>query len=144
MVRRYSLWIALAASLAASPLAAQTADPALAARAAKRFPQPVRVGDLIDRDVLLPKEYQTVLGRVAAVARRDGALVLIVRFGGVLGFGARPIAVPMDAVALLGEHVAILDFTPDQLRTFPTAETASLAPLPANDTIRVGLARPFH
>ena len=141
MVGRSSFWMTLI--VATLPVAhAQTVDAALVERAAKRFPQPVRVGDLIERDVLLPKEYQTVLGRVAAVARRGDGVVLVVRFGGVLGFGARPIAVPMEAVVLLGEHVAIMDFTPEQLRTFPTVD--ALPTLASNETIRVGLARPFH
>ena len=39
----------------------------LAARAARRFPQPVRVGDLLGRDVLQPIEAQPVLGHQVAV-----------------------------------------------------------------------------
>ncbi|MGD0108109.1 MAG: hypothetical protein ABSC06_29360 [Rhodopila sp.] len=39
----------------------------LANSAAMRFPQPVRVGDLLDRDVLEPVESQTVLGTVGMV-----------------------------------------------------------------------------
>lgn len=118
--------------------------PTLAERTAKRFPQPVRVGDLIGRQVLEPTEAQHVLGRVGTIVRHaDGSLAVIVRFGGVLGIGTRPIAVPVEAVALMGEYVAILDFTPDQLEGFPTSADAgpSLAP---DDVIRVGLAKPFH
>jgi hypothetical protein len=36
----------------------------LAASAAMRFPQPVRVGDLLGREVLQPVESQNVLGTV--------------------------------------------------------------------------------
>ena len=142
------LWIVLVLSSGAA--LAQDAAPApkptsLAERAARRFPQPVRVGDLIGRDVLKPTEAQPVLGDVMAVVRRkDGSQDVIVRVGGVLGIGARPIAVPVEAVALMGEYVAIMDFTPDQLRAFPTFDSAGDAPLGADETIRVGIVRPFH
>jgi hypothetical protein len=119
--------------------------PTLAERQARRFPQPVRVGDLVGRDVLKPIEAQPVLGHVAAVVRRgDGGLDVIVRFGGVLGFGARPIAVPMEAMALMGPFMAVMDFTPEQLRTFPTADATALPPVAADETIRVGIVKPFH
>jgi hypothetical protein len=119
--------------------------PTLAERAARRFPQPIRVGDLINRQVLQPTEAQHVLGRVAAIRwRGDGGIEMIVRLGGVLGIGARPIAVPIEAVALLGEYVAVMDFTPQQLQTFPTASEASVIPLAPEEVIRVGLVKPFH
>jgi hypothetical protein len=78
------------------------------------------------------------------VRRKDGGLVMIIRFGGVFGIGARAIAVPLDAVALMGEYVAVMDFTPDQLRAFATDDGAADTPLSANDTIRVGIVKPFH
>lgn len=142
------LFAALLVSTAFAPMPLATALGAdssnLSDRAAKRFPQPVRVGDLIGRQVLEPTEAQHVLGRVAAIVRRpDGSMIMIVRFGGVLGIGTRPIAVPVEAIALLGEYVAIIDFTPEQLSGFPTAVEAG-PPLAPNDVIRVGLAKPFH
>ncbi len=105
----------LAALLLAIPVCAQDAGPA-----ARRFPQPVRVGDLIHRQVLRPVEWQTVLGRVDGVARRADGAVLVVGdardagWRGALGLGARPVAVPSDALALLGEHLAVMDLPPDQ------------------------------
>jgi hypothetical protein len=114
-------------------------------RAARRFPQPVRVGDLLRRQVLRPVEQQNVLGRVAGVARRpDGAVLIVVSLGGVLGVGTRPVAVPVEATALLGEHLALLDLTLGQLRALPTFDTAGTTPLSADQTIVVGLTRPFH
>jgi hypothetical protein len=128
-------------SLATAPGATMAT---LAERAAKRFPQPVRVGDLIGRQVLEPTEAQHVLGRVAAIVRHDdGTMDMIIRFGGMLGIGTRLIAVPIEAVALLGEHVAIIDFTPEQLQGFPTAPQTDPS-LPVSNIIRVGLAKPFH
>jgi len=120
-------------------------EPDLAARAAGRFPQPVRVGDLLRRQVLRPVEQQNVLGRVASVVRRpDGAVLVVVSLGGVLGLGTRPVAVPVEAVALLGEHLALMDLTPEQLRALPTFDGAGAAPVPPDETTRVGLVRPFH
>jgi len=143
----------LAALLAvAAPVSAQEPPPAAseAARAAQRFPQPVEAGTLIHRQVLRPVEKQDVLGRVSAVVRRsDGALLIVVDardagWRGVLGLGARPVAVPADAMALLGEHLALMDLTPEQLRARPTFDPAGTAPVPPGDTIRMGLVRPFH
>lgn len=130
-----------------SALAQQPADPASppAERAAARFPQPVRVGDLLGKEVLRPVEAQNVLGRVAAIVRRlDGAVLIVVRLGGVLGLGARPVAVPVEATALLGPYLAVMDLSPGQLRALPTYDGAGAQTLPADETIRVGLTRPFH
>ncbi|MCJ2092057.1 hypothetical protein MKK67_05995 [Methylobacterium sp. J-072] len=117
----------------------------LAERAARRFPQPVRVGDLIDRPVLEPVEAQHVLGRVDAVTRDEtGGIAVIVRFGGWFGLGTRRIAVPVEAVALLGEYVAVIDFTPQQLGDFPTVSPQRAQVIDSEETIRVGLTKPFH
>ena len=127
----------------AAPASAQTRA-TYAEKAARRFPQPVRAGDLIGRDVLEPKERQNVLGRVAAIRRAgDGGIDLLLRTGGVLGFGTRLVAVPIEAMALLGKYVALLDLTPDELEKLPTAPDRG-QDVPADETIRVGLVRPFH
>jgi len=119
--------------------------PTLAERQERRFPQPVRVGELIGRDVLKPIEAQPILGRVLAVVRgKEGGLVVIVRYGGVLGFGSRPIAIPIEAMALMGEFMAVMDFTPAQLTTFPTSDGAGLQPIAPDEIIRVGIVKPFH
>jgi hypothetical protein len=64
-------------------------------------------------------------------------------YGGLLGIGARLIAVPIEAVALLGELVVVMDLSPQQLDLFPTAP-AEGGLLGADETIRVGLVKPFH
>ena len=128
-------------------LAQQPAPPgmSLAEAAARRFPQPVRVGDLLRRTVLQPLESQPILGHVVDVVRfADGTIAVVVNYGGVFGIGARPIAVPIDAMALLGDQMEILDFSPKQLSQFPTFTGAGAAPITPNETVRVGLARPSH
>lgn len=117
----------------------------LARSAAMRFPQPVRVGDLIGRDVLRPVESQDVLGRVRRIVRdATGRVLMVIDFGGFLGFGGRPIAVPADAVVLLGQDMEIVAFTPAQLRQFPTFSPAGTTDVPNGMIIKVGLAKPSH
>jgi hypothetical protein len=127
--------------------AQQPAPPgmSLAEAAARRFPQPVRVGDLLNRQVLRPVESQPVLGRVHDVVRQpDGTIDVVVNYGGLFGFFTRPIAVPVDAMVLLGQYMEIVDFTPQQLDKFATFDGAGATSLQAASIIRVGLARPSH
>jgi hypothetical protein len=93
------------------------------------LPQPVRAGDLLGRQLLRPIEAQHVLGRVAALVRQpDGAVLVVVNAGGLLGFGTRPVAVPLEAIALLGEHVALMDLSPGS--SVPCRISTRLAPRP--------------
>ncbi|MBV9076848.1 MAG: hypothetical protein JO048_05125 [Methylobacteriaceae bacterium] len=135
---------ALAQAPALAPTGAPALDlPALAAQTAKRFPQPVRVGDLLGRRLLEPKEAQPVLGRVTGVNRRaDGGIDLIVAAGGFLGFGAREVALPTEATALMGEYVALLGVPPEVLSKLPEARETS--PVPREERIRMGITKPFH
>lgn len=134
--------------LAAGAVYAQAPAPPgtdLAAFAARRYPQPVRVGDLIDRRVLQPLESRPVLGHVMSVVKSpDGATDIVVKFGGFLGFGGRLIAVPAIAMVLLGNELEILDFTPEQLKGFPTFDPTAAGTIAADQEIRIGLAHPSH
>ena len=117
----------------------------LAGFTAMRFPQPVRVGDLVGRDVLRPVESQNVLGRVRRLVRDgDGQIMVVVDFGGFLGFGRRPIAVPLDGMVLLGQDMEIVAFTPEQLRQFPTFSPSGTTDVADDTIIKVGLAKPSH
>ena len=136
-------WALLCATAAAAPAPTPAS---LAGAAARRFPQPVRVGTLLHRSVLQPVESQKVLGHVRAVVRSaDGTVELVVDEGGLLfGLDARPVAVPADALALQGPDLDLPGLTPAQLRALPTFDAASAAPLPDNATIMMGLAGPSH
>ena len=148
MPNRWLVVSAIAVLLACGAVRAQpSASPAtpLTEMAARRFPQPVRVGDLLRRTVLQPTEAQPKLGRVRdIVARADGAISVVMEYGGLFGFGARPIAVPVEAMALLGEYVQVVGFTPAQLDALATFDGAGATPLPPDRVIRVGLAKPSH
>jgi hypothetical protein len=131
----------------AGAAAQQPAPPGvdLAVFAGRRFPQPVRVGDLINRTVVRPLESRPVLGRVTDVIRAGNQRQQIVmRYGGLFGFGGRYIAVPIEAMALLGYELEVLDYTPRQLNAFPTFTATGTERLATNDVIRMGLARPSH
>lgn len=151
---RHGTAFALAALLSAPAAYAQSPAPggmppppgmSLAQSAAMRFPQPVRVGDLLRRDVLQPVESQAVLGTVQQLVRDPaGTVSVVIAFGGILGFGRRPIAVPVDAMVLLGNAMEVVAFTPEQLRGFPTFQADGTAPLPPEAVIKVGLAKPSH
>lgn len=129
----------VAADVPADPSAAT-----LARDAAGRHPQPVRVGQLIGEAVLQPVPSKRLLGRVRAVVRTGaGRTDVVVAYGGVLGFGTRPIAVPVDAMVLLGRTMEIVSYTPADLERFPTWNGAG-TPIPPDETIKVGLAKPSH
>ena len=120
-------------------------DRTLAQKAADRFPQPIQVGALLNRTVLEPVESQTKLGTVKTIVRApDKTIEAVVEYGGFWGFGARPIAVPIDAMVLLGLYMEIVDFDPGELKAFPTFEASGTTPLPRDMIIKVGLGKPAH
>jgi hypothetical protein len=91
-------------------------------------------------------DYDNTLGYVQrAVRTRDGKIQLIVRYGGWfgwIGWWQRPVAVPIELVAVLGPHVAALDMTPDQFQAAPTWQpSADVQELGPNESISVALTR---
>lgn len=117
----------------------------MAASAAMRFPQPVRVGDLLHRDVIEPVESQNYVGKVEQiVSASDGGLAAVITLGGFLGFSSRSVLVPVDALVLLGNVVEVDAFTPAQLRHLPTFSPGGTTPLAPDAIIKVGLAKPSH
>ena len=112
--------------------------------ATARFPQPVQVGQLIGRDVLQNLESQPVLGRVRSVVRGpSGQLSFVMSFGGWFGWGGRLVAVPLQALSLLGGYMVATGLTLDQLGRLPTYDGGG-TPLPPGNTITVGLTKPAH
>jgi hypothetical protein len=70
--------------------------------------------------------------------------MIVVDFGGFFGFGSHPIAVPVDAMVLLGQDMEIVAFTPEQLRQFPTFSPSGTTDIADDTIIKVGLAKPSH
>ncbi len=109
-------------------------------RMQRRFPQPVRVGDLINLRVL--DDNDSTIGFVRQVVRTpQGRIELIVSYGGWFGWGARPVAVPIEVVGILGRQLASLDMPAGEYKTAPTWQGTDAMALPDDATIRVALAR---
>src|SRR5215472_19106732 len=84
------------------------------ARFQRRFPQPVRAGDLVGLPVL--DDNDLTLGHVREVVRSpQGKIRLIVSYGdwlgGWLNWGGRQVAVPLEAVGIFGRQIAAMDMT---------------------------------
>jgi hypothetical protein len=106
----------------------------------RRYPQPVRVGDLIGLPVL--DDRSSTLGFVRHVVRTSaGKIELIVSYSRWFGWFGRPVAVPIEAVGIEGRQVASLDMARSEYAAAPTWQGRDAAALPDDATIRIALAR---
>lgn len=111
----------------------------------KRFPQPVRVGDLIGLPVL--DEGDSTIGYVREVARtQEGNVVLIVPYSAWFGWarterGKRPVAVPIETVAILAKQINALDMSRGDFDEAGTWEASRGKPLPAEEKTLIALGR---
>ncbi len=95
--------------------------------------------------MIQPVESQNFLGTVQQIVRgSDGTLVAVINLGGFLGFGSRPVSVPVNALVLVGQVVEVDAFTPSQLRQLPTFAPGTAVPLAPDTVIKMGLAKPSH
>jgi hypothetical protein len=112
-------------------------------RMSRRFPQPVRVGDLIGLPVL--DDSASTLGYVQQVVRSTtGQTELIVSYSkwfGWFGWFTRPVAVPIEATGIEGKQIVSLDMPAGEYAAAPTWQGQSATTLPGDDTIRIALAR---
>jgi hypothetical protein len=115
----------------------------MAERMKRRFPQPVRVGDLIGLPVLDGRS--STLGFVRQVVRTAaGNTQLIVsysRWFGWFGWFGRPVAVPIEVVGIEGRQLASLDMARSEYAAAPTWQGEDATALPNDATIRVALGR---
>jgi hypothetical protein len=106
----------------------------------RRFPQPVRVGDLVGLRVL--DDNDSTIGFVRDVVRTpQDKIKLIVTYGGWFGWGARPVAVPIEVVGILGRQIASLDMPRSDYVTAKTWQDQDATVLPNDASIRIALAR---
>jgi hypothetical protein len=109
-------------------------------RMLKRFPQPVRVGDLIGLPVL--NENASTLGYVRQVVRTpQGNIELIVSYSRFWGWFGRPVAVPLEVVGIAGRQLVSLDMDSSEYANAPTWQAKDATALPNDSTIRIALAR---
>jgi hypothetical protein len=106
----------------------------------RRFPQPVRVGDLIGLPVL--DDRSSTLGFVRQVVRTAaGNIQLIVSYSRWFGWFGRPVAVPIEVVGIEGRQLASLDMPRSEYAAAPTWKSRDATALPDDATIRIALAR---
>jgi PRC-barrel domain len=115
-------------------------EPTPEERMQRRFPQPVRVDFLIGLPVL---DWQdSTLGFVKDVVRTPaGKIELVVPYGGWFGRGGRPVAVPIEGVAILARQIAALDMGPEQFKAAPTWTAADGQPIAPTETIKIAITR---
>jgi hypothetical protein len=111
---------------------------------ARTFQQPVRVGDLIGRDVIAPLESQDLLGHVTKLVQHDDDVTIVMSYGGHFGFGTHLVCVPADALALTGYALQAKDISTNELDKLPPCDGTGDAPLDANASIKMKLAKPAH
>ena len=112
----------------------------MAERMNRRFPQAVRVGDLIGLPVL--DDRSSTLGFVRKVVRTAaGKTVLIVSYSRWFGWFGRPVAVPIEVVGIEGRQLASLDMPRSEYAAAPTWQGQDAVVLPDDATIRIALGR---
>jgi sporulation protein YlmC with PRC-barrel domain len=109
-------------------------------RMSRRYPQPVRVGDLVGLPVL--DMNASTIGRVQQVVRTSqNKIELIVSYGRWFGWNARPVAVPIEVVGIEGRQLVSLDMPRSDYETAATWQNAGATVLTVDDSIRIALAR---
>jgi hypothetical protein len=109
-----------------------------------RFPQPVKVGDLIGLPVL--DYFDATIGYVRSVIRTPaGKIQLIVTQGGwPAGWStwrSRLVPVPIEVVAILGRQIVALEMSREEFasaRTWSDADGQAIVP---NEMIRIAISR---
>lgn len=115
-------------------------EPSPEERMQRRFPQPVRVGFLVGLPLL--DWNDSTIGFVTDVVRTpEGKIQLVVPVGGWFGRGGRPVAVPIETVAILARQIDLLDLTRDDLAKLQTFDGKGAAPIDRNETIRIAITR---
>jgi len=154
-MRRLVIGIAVLVSVSAHTTAAHTAPVVIAqqqaqekadeeespeAKMAKRFPQKVRVGHLIGLPLL--DENDVTLGHVQKVVRSpDGKIKLIVSYSKWFGWFGRPVAVPIEVVAILALQIDAVDMPREDFESEPTWSQGTDVVIADDETIRIALAR---
>jgi hypothetical protein len=105
-----------------------------------RFPQKVRVGDLIGLPV--QDDDDRIIGYVTDVARTSAdRIVLVMPEGGWFGHGGRPVPIPIETTAILARHLNLLDIPRQDVARLPTWNTADGRSIDRNEIIRVAIGR---
>lgn len=105
-----------------------------------RFPQKVRVGDLIG--IPVQDDDDRILGYVADVVRKpDGRIVLVMTERDWFWRVGRAVPIPIETVAILARHLDLLDIPREDVPRLPTWDPAKGCSIDRNDIIRVAIGR---
>ena len=105
-----------------------------------RYPQNVRVSDLVGKPLL--ETNNVSIGRIESVAKTsDGRFLLIVPYGGFLGHGQHRVAVRLEAVASIGTALISVDQDRAGYDNSPVWRRGTETILHAEDPIRVAITR---
>jgi hypothetical protein len=119
---------------------APTSDGSPEAKMSRRFPQKVKVGDLIGLPML--DDGDVTLGQVQKVVRTPaGKVKLIVSYSKWFGWFGRPVAVPIEVVAILGRQIASLDMPRTDYESAATWTQTNEETVPADEIIRIAVTR---
>lgn len=136
---------------ATSPIVATAQSPELTPeeKMRKRFPQPVKVGNLIGVPVLDGQDR--TLGYVENVVRSpEGKIRLIVPYSSWLGWPRhvgplsgfrRPVALPIEVVAILGRQLNAIDMDRPEFEKASTWTSNSDASIPRDEMIAIALGK---
>ena len=114
-------------------------------RMQKRFPQPVRIGDLIGLPLL--DDDGSTIGYVSDVVRSSqGKIFLIVPYRARLGWsrigwGKRAVAVPIEVVAINGRQLASVDMSREDFDAAPTWAPSQAQPIAPDEKTLIALGR---
>ena len=111
-----------------------------AARFNRRFPQKTEVGRLIGLPVL--DDDDVTLGLVQKVVRSpDGKIKLVISYSKWFGWFGRPVAIPIEYVAILARQIISIDMPRNDYETAPTWLPGSDKTLAENEVVRIALGR---
>ena len=111
----------------------------------RRYPHPVRVGDLVGLPVL--DDDDSTIGYVRDVVRSpQGKVFLIVPYSAWFGWartewGKRPVAVPIETVVILARQIDALDMSRDDFNDAPTWTPAQGQPVGSDEKTLIALGR---
>jgi hypothetical protein len=111
----------------------------------RRYPHPIRVGDLIGLPVL--DDDDSTIGYVREVVRSpQGKVFLIVPYSAWFGWartkwGKRPVAVPIEVVAILARQIDTLDMSRDDFNDAPTWAPSQGQPIGFDEKTLIALGR---
>jgi hypothetical protein len=106
----------------------------------RRFPQKVRVGDLIGLPML---DYDDrTMGRVKDVVRTaDGKIELISTCCGYFDWNRHQVAVPIEVVAILARQIDVLDITREDFFGLASWKEGDDTKLGADEIVRIAISR---